>query len=181
MFSNGAKQKSRTDMSIAHSVGLLVGTCSTGDDEGALVGDLLGDAVGPPVGDSEGVAVGDPVGDAVGGAVGTAVGDEVGEAVGNAVGDAVGEAVGEAVGFEEGDSVVAHSVQHSQPCSPQSTLRVSNPFNLHTPPGNSPSKLLFPRVRISKSFKSSRLSGNHPVKRLSFKANVAGAKRWGKL
>ena len=169
MFSNGAKQKSRTDMSIAHSVGLLVGTCSTGDDEGALVGDLLGDAVGPPVGDPEGDAVGDVVGDTVGDAVGTAVGD--------VVGDAVGDEVGDVVGFEEGESVVAHSVQHSQPCSTQSTLRVSNPFNLHTPPGISPFKLLFPRVRISKSFKSSRLSGSHPVKLLSFKANVAEAKR----
>ncbi len=169
MLSKGAKQKSLTVMPTTHSVGLLVGTSSIGDCEGAIVGDEVGDVVGDDVGD----VVGDTVGEVVGDAVGEAVGDAVGEAVG----DVLGELDGDCVGNEEGESVEAHSVQHSQPCSAQSTLKISNPFNLHKPPGNSPSKKLFPSVRVSKLFKSSRLSGTQPVKLLSFKASVAKYKR----
>jgi len=124
--------------------------------------------VGEPVGDVVGEVVGVPVGDAVG----ELVGDLVGETVGDLVGEKVGEMVGATVGFAVGELVFAHSVQQSQPCTAQSTLRVSNSFNLHTPFGRFPFKLLFPKVRTFRSSISSRLSGTQPVKLLPLNANV---------
>jgi len=107
---------------------------------------------------------------------GEALGDVV-DSDGEALGDMIGDCVGVVVGDNEGSFVDAHSVQHSQPCASQSTLRTSKSLNRQTSFGKSPFKLLFPNVRIFKLFKLARLSGTHPLNLLSLKANFAESRQ----
>ena len=59
---------------------------------------------------------------------GEALGDVV-DSDGEALGDMLGDCVGVVVGGDEGAFVDAHSVQHSQPCASQSTLRTAKSLN----------------------------------------------------
>ena len=87
-----------------------------------------------------------------------------GVTVGEVLGAALAKNVVKSVGVEERGFAVAHSVQHSQPCSAQSTLRISNFSNRQISFGNLPFNWLFSKVNVSKFTKSARLSGTHPVR-----------------
>jgi uncharacterized membrane protein required for colicin V production len=117
------------------------------------------------------------IGATVGEFVGGALGETVGGFVGGAVGGTVGESVVATVGDGEGKSVDEHFVQHSQPCSTQSTLRTSISSNRQMPFGNTPVNWLFPKVRISNFSKSAIVSGIQPVNLLSPKANAAEGRK----
>ena len=108
----------------------------------------------------------------LGASVATFVGFNVGAGDGHFVGTDEGTFVGASVGNSEGGRVVAHSVQHSQPWAVQSTLRTSILSKRQTSLGILPNRLLFPNVSNCKSNKFARLSGTHPLKLLSFKANL---------
>ena len=109
---------------------------------------------------------GRPVGGDVNRTSGCVVGDALGDMV---TGDALGDMV---VGSAVGDGVAAHSVQHSQPCASQSTLRTSMSSKRQISFGKFPVKSLFPSVSTCKFLKSERLFGTHPVKLLSLNANL---------
>ena len=132
-----------------------------------VVGDAEGDTI-------SGFAGGRLVGGDVNRMSGCFVGDALGDMVtGDALGDmVVGVRVGSGVGRAVGDGVAAHSVQHSQPCASQSTLRTSMFLKRQISFGKLPVKSLFPNVSTCKFLKSERLLGTHPVKLLSLNANL---------